>query len=248
MGLAPRHSRACHDQRSSSFSRPPIPSCAPGTPAGTCWSPSFSPGSVGGGGCVSAEARLQRTMAPFAVHSSVSAPAAGPHPRWQCWRTVPATHLHTSCTPSAASPAATQPAYSGRAIRHPRLGEDFPGPGRPIPGPGLPPRPRRGPDAVEARRCRHCPSPPGGPGIREAVVAAPRRQARPARPVQRPSTRAFDRIEAGADVAERLKRRPFEHVETQAGEPPRCSGSGPTVRTGWPPCSRSDWFRRWCCR
>ena len=49
-------------------------------------------------------------------------------------------------------------------------------------------------------------------------MAAPRRQARPARPVQRPSTRAFDRIEAGADVAERLKRRPFEHVETQAGE------------------------------
>ena len=54
--------------------------------------------------------------------------------------------------------------------------------------------------------------------ILEAVIAAPRRQARPSRQVERPSAGAFDCIKAGADVAERLERCRFEHVEKQAGK------------------------------
>ena len=46
----------------------------------------------------------------------------------------------------------------------------------------------------------------------------PRRQARPSRQVPRPAAGAFDDIKAGADVAERLERRRFEHVEPQTGE------------------------------
>ena len=54
--------------------------------------------------------------------------------------------------------------------------------------------------------------------ILEAVIAAPRRQVRLSRQVERPSAGAFDCIKAGADVAERLERCRFEHVEKQAGK------------------------------
>ena len=101
-------------------------------------------------------------------------------------------------SPSAASLATTRPLLPGCSIRPPRRREVFFAPCRPIPCPGPCPWPGGGKGLHEAWRDDAARVPQG---TREVVAAAPRRQARPSRPVETPPTGSFDRIEAGADVA-----------------------------------------------
>ena len=56
------------------------------------------------------------------------------------------------------------------------------------------------------------------PALREVVAAIPRQLARPEHPTRWSPADDFDRINVAANVAERLERRRFEYVETQAGE------------------------------
>ena len=102
----------------------------------------------------------------------------------------------------------TQPTIPQQRLSPPSTEWDLPAPRRPIPGPGPPPLPWWNQVRLKAQWER----------IGEVGASAPRRQARPFRQVPRPTTGAFDHIEAGTDVAELLERRRFEHAEQQTGE------------------------------